>query len=62
MTLSSAGALRTPSIGTTAAAANASLNAADGNNLLRSTSSARYKRDVEPVESSAPDAIVLCVW
>jgi hypothetical protein len=64
MTLSSAGALRIPSIGTTAAAANASLNAADGNNLLRSTSSERYKRDVEPVDRARSDAILALepVW
>jgi hypothetical protein len=64
MTLSSGGALRIPSVATTAAAANAFLNAADGNNLLRSTSSARYKRDVEPVESARSDAILALepVW
>jgi hypothetical protein len=64
MTLSSAGALRILSIGTTAASANASLNAADGNNLLRSTSSGRYKRDVEPVAKARSDAILALepVW
>lgn len=38
-----------PSIGTTASAANAFLDNANSNRLLRSTSSARYKHEVEPV-------------
>jgi hypothetical protein len=58
------GGVTFPRIGTTAASANASLNAADGNNLLRSTSSGRYKRDVEPVERARSDAILALepVW
>ena len=58
------GGVTFPRVGTTAASANASLNAADGNNLLRSTSSGRYKRDVEPVEQAHSDAILALepVW
>lgn len=41
------GAVTFPSISTTASAANAFLDNAASNNLLRSTSSIRYKRDVE---------------
>jgi hypothetical protein len=52
------GAVKLPGIATTASGANAYLNAADGNSLLRSTSSARYKRDIESVEPSYADAIL----
>lgn len=37
-------------IGTTASAANAYLDSANENSLLRSTSSAKYKTDVEPID------------
>lgn len=47
-----------PSIGTTAAAANAYLDAAANNGLLRSTSSGRYKREVEPVEALRAEAVL----
>jgi hypothetical protein len=42
-----AGTVRFPAIGTTASSANAHIDSANLNSLLRSTSSARYKRDVE---------------
>lgn len=44
------GAWTFPLVGTTASAANAYLDNAASNNLLRSTSSLRYKTDVEPVD------------
>lgn len=47
-----------PAIGTTAAAANAYLDAAANNGLLRSTSSGRYKREVEPVEAQRAEAVL----
>jgi hypothetical protein len=46
MSISTAGAVTFPSVSTTASAANAFLDNAAGNNLLRSTSSIRYKQDV----------------
>jgi hypothetical protein len=49
-----------PGATTTASAANAFLNSGStpANELLRSTSALRYKRDVEPVESVKADAIL----
>lgn len=43
------GAVKFPAISTTASAANAFLDSALGNNLLRSTSSRRYKQDIRPL-------------
>lgn len=45
-------------IGTTAAAANAVLDSASGNSLLRSTSSRRYKRDIEPLDPAAAERVL----
>lgn len=45
-------AVKFPTVGTTATAANAVLDASNGNNLLRSTSSVRYKKDIEPLDYS----------
>lgn len=42
-------AVKFPNIGTTGSAANAFLDSGDSNNLLRSTSSLRYKTDIEPL-------------
>ena len=42
-------AVEFPSVGTTASAPNAFLDASNGNNLLRSTSSLRYKTDIRPL-------------
>ena len=52
--VSSSGAIHFPSIGTTASAANAFLDsgASPANQLLRSTSSIRYKADVEDLPSA----------
>lgn len=50
--ISSAGAITFPSISTTASAANAFLDSGASNNLLRSTSSLRYKQDVEDLVDS----------
>lgn len=47
---SSAGAVSFPAVGTTASAANAYLDNTASNNLLRSTSSMRYKTDAEPID------------
>lgn len=44
------GETRLPLIGTTASAANAYLDSANGNRILRSTSSEAYKRDIEPLD------------
>jgi hypothetical protein len=43
-------AVEFPSVGTTASAPNAFLDASNGNNLLRSTSSVRYKTDIRPLD------------
>jgi hypothetical protein len=50
MLISATGSVQFHTIGTTAAAANAVLDSASSNNLLRSTSSLAWKRDVEPVD------------
>ncbi|MFC5353564.1 hypothetical protein [Azospirillum himalayense] len=50
MRIDNAGAVRVPSVGTTASAGNAYLDNAASNNLLRSTSSMRYKTDAEPID------------
>lgn len=47
-----------PRAQTTASAANAYLDNGNQNKLLRSTSSLRYKRDVEPVDSARIDAVM----
>jgi len=47
------GAVFVPAVGTTASAANAFIDNTSSNKILRSTSSARYKREIEDV---APDA------
>lgn len=47
LVISTAGAVQFPSVGTTASAANAFLDNAASNNLLRSTSSIRYKRNID---------------
>jgi hypothetical protein len=52
-------AVQFPNVGTTASAANAFLDNASSNNLLRSTSSIRFKRDVLDLTDSEADAIVL---
>lgn len=54
------GAVGFPVIGTTASAANAYLDngGSPTNNLLRSTSSLRYKRDVEPVDAARIEAVM----
>lgn len=52
ITISSGGAVAFPGIGTTASAANAFLDSGASNNLLRSTSSIRYKTDVQDLSSS----------
>lgn len=44
--------IRFPNIGTTAVAANATLNAVGSNDLLRSTSSVRYKAEIEVLPHS----------
>jgi hypothetical protein len=58
LTISPAGAVSFNSIGTTASAANAFLDSAASNNLLRSTSSLRYKTDIEDLEQSRADSIL----
>jgi hypothetical protein len=51
-------------IGTTGSGANAFLDSGDTESLLRSTSSLRYKKDVEPVEKPYIDNIMLLnpIW
>ena len=46
------------SITTTASAANAFLDSGDGNRLYRSTSSLRYKKDIENIEQSKSNAVL----
>lgn len=57
---STAGAVHFPAVGTTGSAANAFLNngASPANQLLRSTSSARYKADIEPMDPAIAANIV----
>jgi hypothetical protein len=50
--------VRFNSITTTASAANAFLDSADGNRIYRSTSSLRYKTDIENVEQIRSDAVL----
>lgn len=50
MRITNAGAVWFPRIGTTATAGNAFLDSGASNNLLRSTSSIRYKKEVETVD------------
>ena len=47
-----------PNLGTTASAANAFLDSGASNNLLRSTSSSRYKSEIEPMELGIAENIV----
>lgn len=59
------GPVRLPGISTTASGANAFIDNADGNNILRSTSSLKYKREVEPIDPARVDAVldaVSAVW
>jgi hypothetical protein len=60
MRINNAGAIFFPGIGTTASAANAFLNSGSSpaNQLLRSTSSLRYKTDIENIEEERSDAIL----
>jgi len=53
-----------PNISTTASAANAFLDSANGNSLLRSTSSLRYKTDVEPIDPAYSERLldVMPIW
>lgn len=52
------GAISVPNVATTASGANAVLDSGAGNNLLRSTSSLIYKRDIEDIESARADTVV----
>lgn len=52
------GSVEFPSAATTASAANAVLDSATGNRLLRSTSSGRYKRQIEPLDPDRASAIL----
>lgn len=58
LTISNSQAVAFPGISTTASAANAFLDSANGNNLLRSTSSLKYKKDVEPLEPAYCEALM----
>jgi Chaperone of endosialidase len=57
ITLDNTGAVRFPRITTTASAANAFVNPADSFNLLQSTSSIRYKKDITAIPQSRIDAL-----
>jgi hypothetical protein len=61
MRITSGGAIHFPGVGTTASAANAFLDnsATPANQLLRSTSSIRYKTDIETLESERADNFIL---
>lgn len=58
------GSIKFARIGTTASAANAVLDSAAGNSLLRSTSSLAYKRDVEPLDAQYAHALMAAepIW
>jgi hypothetical protein len=64
MRITPAGAVEFPSLSTTASAANAFLDSANNNNLLRSTSSIRYKTSVETLEREYADNVLALrpVW
>lgn len=53
-----ASTIRFPSLGTTASAANAFLDSGSSNELLRSTSSRRYKTDIEPLNAAYAERIL----
>jgi len=53
------GGIKVPSVGTTATAANAFIDNADGNRVLRSTSSLRYKGVLGDVQLAAAKKIVM---
>ena len=57
-TLRSNGSARFPGLSTTASAANAFLDSTSSNNLLRSTSSLRYKKNIEDLEPTRSKAIL----
>lgn len=52
------GAIAFPQVGTTGSGANAFLDSGASNNLLRSTSSLRFKEDVEHVDADRADAFL----
>jgi hypothetical protein len=56
--IAGSGAVNFPFVGTTASGANAFLNNAASNDLLRSTSSIRFKKDVETLEPQHAEAIL----
>lgn len=58
------GSVRMPAIGTTASAANAFIDSSSSNSLLRSTSSQRYKTDIEPIDPARTEALMAVspVW
>jgi hypothetical protein len=58
------GTVRPAGAATTASAANAFMNSGDGNALLRSTSSRRYKRDIEPLNTAYAERVLALepVW
>jgi hypothetical protein len=56
--IAASGAVSLPTVGTTASAANAFLDAGAGNAILRSTSSRRYKTDIRPVPSDTAERIL----
>ena len=56
--LKSDGSLELLDLATTASGANAYLDAGNSNNLLRSTSSLRYKRDVEDLAETTADGVL----
>lgn len=58
LTVTSAGAVKFNGVSTTASAANAFLDNADSNNLLRSTSSLRYKEVLEPLSDEWADKVL----
>lgn len=58
LTATSSGGTQFNGVSTTASAANAFLDGANSNNLLRSTSSLVYKHDIETLQSDRADAFV----
>lgn len=56
--ISTAGAVAFPNISTTASAANAFLDSGASNNLLRSTSSIKYKKNMKPIVVAEAESIL----
>ena len=58
LTVTTTGGVQVPAVATTASAANCFLDSANANNILRSTSSSRYKKDIEDLPSEVSSRVL----